>query len=163
AVPTPTSDEAFWIREVKRRYKHEITPAELGWYRHTLDAEMHGDETLMAQEYACLPEEAFQSFGQKVFTPDTIRRLRSEETPRPTFYRYDWGKTLDPGDGGTQVKECHPEDAGLVVWEEPVKDGVYVVSGHPGWSSDPNAEEFVAHVYRAWPDHLVQVAEYSGD
>ena len=159
----PTADERAWMREVERRYGVHISRAQVGWYRWVLEAEMHGDEALRAQEYSCFPEEAFQAFGEKVIRPELIRALRAEAKPEPEGLRYEWGQTLDPSMGGTQVVECAARDADLLVWEQPDPLGAYVVAGHPSWSSSPNAAEFVAQVWRAWPDSLTQVAEYTGD
>ncbi len=159
----PTSEERAWMRAVKTQYGATITRAQIGWYRWVLEAEMHGDDALRAQEYACLPDEAFQAFGEKVIRPELIRAIRAEMKPEPEGLCYEWGQTLDPSMGGTQVIEVSPADADLLVWEQPDPLGAYVVAGHPSWSSSPNAAEFIAQVWRAWPDKLVQVAEYTGD
>lgn len=159
----PTGDERAWMAEIRRRYGVELTRGQIGWYRWVLEAEMHGDEALRAQEYSCLPEEAFQAFGEKVIRPELIRSLRAKPKPEPEGLRYEWGQTLDPSLGGTQVVACSTEEADLLVWEQPHAHGAYVVAGHPSWSSSPSAAEFVAQVWRAYPDALVQVAEYSGD
>lgn len=163
AIQGPTADERAWIRAVKKQYGVTITQAQIGWYRWVLDAEMHGDEALRAQEYSCLPEEAFQSFGEKVIRPALIRELRETDKSEPEGLCYEWGQTLDPSMGGTQVVETPVEDADLLVWEQPDPLGAYVVAGHPSWSSSPHAAEFIAQVWRAYPDSLVQVAEYAGD
>src|SRR3990167_3427215 len=52
-------------------------------------------------------------------------------------------------------------EAPLLVWQEPEKDGVYIVAAHPWGSSDPDATMFVCQVWRAPRDQLVQCAEYA--
>jgi hypothetical protein len=56
-----------------------------------------------------------------------------------------------------------PKDAHLVIWEQPVPGAIYLVAGHPKGSSSPSANEYVAQVYRVWPDQMIQVAEYASD
>src|SRR5262249_5848844 len=56
--------ERLWIDAVKRRYKVTITDEQLAWYRWTLAETMMGDETMMSQEYGCLPDDCFVAFGE---------------------------------------------------------------------------------------------------
>lgn len=173
AVDAPDTEERQWIAEVKRRYGHTITAAQLGWYRWVLEAEMNDDEAMRAQEYACLPEEAFQAFGEKIIRPELIRSMRLLEKPEPHGYRYEWGASIDEGDPvgetgpqalkGTRIVDSHLDTAALRIWEEPDPLGAYIVAGHPAHSSSPNAGEFVAQVWRAWPDRLQQVATFEDD
>lgn len=109
----------------------------------------------------CIPEDAFQAFGDKFIEPAMVQRLRVtlEDAPPPTGFRYEWAATLD----GVKVHECEPREAPLRVWEQPDPEGVYVVAGHPSWSSSPEAAQFVAEVFRVWPDRITQVAEYAAD
>jgi hypothetical protein len=120
---------------------------------------MHGDEAMMAQEHPNLPEDAFQSFGNKFFRPALIRQLRAgaAQAPKPHGYKYEWGRWLDD----TQIEKCDPrEDGAVTVWEEPDPEGVYIVACHPAYSSSAEAPDDVVQVWRAYPDSLVQVAEY---
>jgi len=158
ALPDRDESERLWIAEVKRSYQHVITDAQLGWYRWMLDADMHGDETLMAQEFGVLPEECFQSFGDKIVSAHTIRALRValKSLPACAGFRYDFRQTLDV----SHVREVEPEYAQLRVWEQPADDAAYVVAGHPAWSSSGEAHDHVVQVFRAWPDRLRQVAAF---
>src|SRR5262249_48917323 len=142
AVPSPTADHRLWMREVKRRHKVEITPQKLGWWRWKLEVAMKGDETMMAQEFGSLPEECWQSIGQKFLTPTRIRemRLALRTAPKPEGYDYVMGRYLED----TSLVSADPETASLKVWERPQPDGVYVVAGHPAGSSSPEAMEYVA-------------------
>ncbi len=158
-----TPEERQWLDAVMRIYAYTIPHEYVAWYRATLAEDFAGDETLMAQEYPNLPEDAFQSFGDKFLAPGLVQRLRLDlaDAPTPTGYRYEWGANLDE----SQVLACDPDDAPLLVWEEPNPNGVYVVSAHPSWSSGSgeNAAQFVCQVFRAWPDRMVQVAEYAAE
>jgi hypothetical protein len=159
--PQPTQEERQWMSEVRLRYEVEIQPEQLAWYRWQLVEEFFGDEAMLAQEFGCLPEDCFQAFGDKFIAPPILQRLRIalDAAPRPSGYRYDWGPTLDE----SRVIADDPDTAPLVIWEEPDPLGAYVVSGHPAWSSSPNAAHYVAQVWRVWPDRIVQVAEYAAD
>jgi hypothetical protein len=159
ATHPPTSDERQWIAHVQRRFGIGITKGQLAWYRYQLQEKFEGDETLLAQEHPCLPEDAFQAFGDKFISPAVIQRLRreSEAAPPPKGYEYEWAQHITD----VEVRQCAPHDATLTVWEEPAQDGAYIVAAHPWGSSGPNANEFVVEVFRAWPDRLAQVAEYA--
>jgi hypothetical protein len=41
-----------------------------------------------------------------------------------------------------------------------VPEGVYIVAGHPAFSSSEHASNFCAQVWRVWPDRAVQVVEF---
>src|SRR3970040_2522244 len=77
AEPAPTRDESQWIRAVKQDYDVTITPAQLGWYRWKLVESFRRDETMRAQEYPCLPSDAFQSFGDRFLAIPLARRRMS--------------------------------------------------------------------------------------
>jgi hypothetical protein len=157
----PRADERLWIEVIKRRYRRTISREQLAWYRWTLREKFFGDETMMAQEFSCIPEDAFQAFGDKFIEPVMVQglRVKLEDAPEPTGLRYEWAGTID----AVRVHECEPREAPLRVWEQPDPEGVYVVAGHPSWSSSPEAAQFVAMVFRVWPDRITQVAEYATD
>jgi len=156
-----TSEERLWMREVKRRFSVDLEPEQMVWYRYCLDDICLGDETMRAQEFPCLPEEAFQSFGDKFFAQGTIRKLHvaAKSSPKPTGYLYEPGQHFDE----TKATPCSPAKANLLVWHEPENDGAYIVAGHAWGSSSPDAQHWVAEVFRAWPDQMQQVAEYSSE
>lgn len=161
AAPPHTSDERDRIRAVQRESGVKLTPGQWGWYRYQLRENFYGDETMLAQEHPCTSSEAFQAFGDRFISAPILQRLRldADTAPRAKGYRYEWGETFD----ATRVVPCDPADAPLVVWEEPDPVGVYVVAGHPAFSSGQDAPGFVAQVWRVWPDRAVQVAEYHAD
>jgi len=161
AEPAPTRDESQWITAIKKDYHVTITPAQLGWYRWKLVESFRGDETMRAQEYPCLPSDAFQSFGDRFLAIPLAQRtmLEVEQQPAPTGFVYRWARTLDE----SAVEPAAPHAAPLRIWEPPDPDGVYVVAGHPSWSSAPDSLQCVAQVWRVWPDHIAQVSEYAVD
>lgn len=95
--PERTAEERLWIHVIARRYGVEIEQEQLAWHRWKLVEECLGDEAFLAQEYACLPEEAFQSFGDKFISPRTVRvlRLGLDTVSPPDGYNYLWAASLD--------------------------------------------------------------------
>ena len=154
-----TEDERRWISAVKKRYRVTITDEQLAWYRYTLAETMLGDETMMAQEYGCIPEDCFQAWGDKFIAPMTIQKMRLalDTAPHPEGWRYEWGATLDE----TTLSLMGIDLAPLLIWEQPHQDGVYLISAHPAWSSSPNANLCCIQVWRVWPDKMTLVAEYT--
>lgn len=151
-------DEALRYEEVATRYGHEISRGQAAWYRWQLAEEFMGDETMMSQEYGSLPEECFQAFGDKFIPPHVIARLRRDAQSMPPVQgrRFVFAEHMED-------MRAVPEDAAtapLVIYEEPVWDGFYIVGGHPWGSSGPSARSFVAQVWRAWPDKLRLAAEF---
>lgn len=156
-----TREERDWIREVKRLYGLEIAAEQVVWYRWVLEEKFYGDEAMRAQEFPCLPDDAFQAFGDRFIPATDIQTLRlaAKKAPKPTGYRYEVAQHWDE----STVLRAPVDKAPLLVWEEPEPWASYIVAGHPWGSSSPTAAQWVAQVYRAWPDSLVQVAEYTAD
>jgi hypothetical protein len=154
-----SEEERLWLHAVRGQYDVDLPPEYVVWYRWKLAEDMHGDEAMMAQEHPNLPEDAFQSMGDKFFRPALIRQLRESaaEAPEPHGYTYEWGKWLDT----TTIHPADPHaDDAITVWEEPDPEGVYIIACHPAYSSSADAPDDVVQVWRAYPDQLVQVAEY---
>lgn len=163
-----SADERIMLNVVRQRYDVVLTRNQMAWYRWKLAEGMNGDEVMMAQEFASLPEEAFQAFGEKFIGPSLIRRLRLglDVAPKAAGYKYQFHETLDE----TAEKGILPADpttdllkGTLRVWEEPAHEGVYLVAGHPQYASSDTASLYVAEVFRIWPDRMAQVAEYVAD
>lgn len=159
----PSQDEAEWIAEVLRRYSVAITQAQLGWWRF-MKREGKGindDEAMALQEHPWLPEQSFQAPGSQFISATTALRMRTslDRAPEPTGYRYDWGETFDAR-GDDALTEVPVETATLIIWDEPMSHGLYIVAGDPAYGSSEKADAFAVTVWRAFPDQLVQVATY---
>jgi hypothetical protein len=155
----PSEEERLWLRAVDERYGIRVAPEQVVWWRWKLATDMEGDLAMMSQEHPWLPEDAFQTFGDVFFKASLIRHLRDDlaTAPTPKGYRYRWAKYLDE----TPVDPCEPLTPGAItVWEEPDPQGVYIVACHPAFSSTQTARDDVVQVWRAYPDALVQAAEY---
>src|SRR3990167_3839892 len=137
---------------MKKVYFDQITPAQLGWYRWKLGESFRGEEMMRPQGCPCLPSDAFQSFGDRFLSIGLAQRtmLEVEQRPAPEGFVYRWARTLDESAG----EPAAPHAAPLRIWEPPDPDGVYVVAGHPSWSSAPDSLQCVAQVWRVWPDHI---------
>lgn len=155
----PTGDEWEWMQDVERLFGHEITLPQLVWWRWALAEKMGGDRDLMDQEFGSTPERCFVAFGDKLIPTGTIRALQRglEEAPPSHGYRHEWGPLLED----TRVHE--DPDGALTVWDEPDPKGVYIIGAHPWGASEPSATAWVIEVFRAYPDRLVQIAEFHSE
>ena len=153
-----TRDEKVLAKSVRREYDVEIQPEQIVWYRWKCAEEFRGDETMMAQEFGWVPEQCFQAHGTKFIPSSRIFDLQQahKRLAKPEGYRYVWGRTIDE----SAVVPARDTPT-LRIWEDPVPWGAYIIAGHPWGSSAPEATDWVAYVFRAWPDHLDQVAAYS--
>src|SRR5262245_14846255 len=154
---TLRSKERRWQRELERRYNTSLTPEQLAWRRWYTAEKAGGDERLADQEEATLPEDGFDATGISFLTHDAIRRCRRtvSTAPTPDRYRYEFGTNIED----TTLKKTIPDFEQLVVWEEPKPMEAYVVAAVPAYSSNMECADFVASVWRASREQLVQVGE----
>jgi len=163
-APPITPDEREWAREVKARYGVQITREQIAWWRWKKQEGkgIHGEEAKALQEYPWLPEQAFQAAGSQFLGATTCLRVQTaakREAKALAYYRYDWGATFDEK-GDEALVSVPKEAATLTVWERAHPHGVYIVAGDPAYGSSPDADRFAVTVWRAFPDCLIQVAEY---
>ncbi len=171
----PSQDESEWMAEVSRRFGVVISQEQLAWWRFTKTEGkgINDNEALALQEHPWLPEQSFQASGSAFISATTALRLRTSisRAPVPTGYRYDWWTTFDEnGDDVMHEIEMDDEDASaktlraagaqLVIWEQPMSNGLYITAGDPAYGSSEKADSFAVTVWRAHPDQLVQVATY---
>ncbi len=156
----PTAQERDWVKRVKKDYGVELTDEQLAWYRWIL-AEKVTDELRLAAEYPTLPEEAFVATGSKYFTgsslSDAYRRVLGTQGRNNESYRLHFGAEFTD----TYLTEVNDKQATLRVWFEPVDKAYYVLGADPAYGSSDNADRFACVVYRAWANHLEQVAEFA--
>lgn len=154
-----TRDERLITREVERQFGHDLTLPQWVWYRWKRDDEFRGDEKMMRQEFGSIPEECFQAFGEDMIEPAQITELRlnAERLGAGKPHAYTFSNTLDE----MRCPPARADKATVRFYEEPQPWGAYIIAGHAAGSSSPEAYEWVAQAWRAWPDHLEQVAEYA--
>lgn len=73
------------------------------------------------------------------------------------MYRYAFGQFFQD----TEVLKSTERLATLKVWEEPVKNGYYVIGADPAYGSSDWADRFCIQVFRCYADGLDQVAEFA--
>lgn len=168
--PEPLTEEKEWIIEAERRYapgfSRERWQRHLAFFRFACAEEkgLAGDQQKALEKYPWLPEHAFQALGKSFISPRTCLRIsRSiEDAPHPTYYVYDWGAHFDSKADGALIElpEEQSDAATLTVWEEPEPGMVYVLGADPAYGSSPTADRYAAILCKAFPDALIQVAEY---
>ena len=153
-----TADERAWDREIWRRWRVKLQPEQWAWRRWKLAEKMSGDEILMAQEFPTLPEQAFQASGQPFIGHVAIGRLREalDDAPRPTWYRYTFGPTIER----IEVVASNEEMAHLTVWEEPDPNAYYVVAADPAYGASAASDRYVCGVWRVTRTRMIQVASF---
>lgn len=154
---TPTGDERVWIKEVFQRYRYEITPEQLAWWRWYVTEQKKGDELMALQEMPPTEDYAFQLSGSKYFSAERVNMAYQAalQTPEPQCFRYKFGMHYED----TEFIETSEENADVQIWELPHPNGVYVIGADPAYGSSEWADEFAVCVLRCYADRVVQVAE----
>lgn len=153
----PTSDERVWIKDVFERYRYEIKPEQIAWWRWYVTEQMKGDEQLALQEMPPTEEYAFQLSGSKFFSGERVNLMHQTamKAPDPGYYRYKFGLHYED----TEFIETTEENADVQIWQMPVENGVYVIGADPAYGSSEWADEFAVCVLRCYADRVEQVAE----
>jgi hypothetical protein len=104
--------------------------------------------------------EAWQQTGSAFFQPESLTRAanRIASEPPPQRYRF-W-----PGDNYISCQilpERVRRNTDLWVWEEPVPQAQYVISGDPAFGRDEKNNYSAVQVLRCYADGVDQVAEYA--
>jgi hypothetical protein len=156
-----TADERAWQREIGRRYRVTVTPAQWAWRRWRLAEKMLGNVILCDQEFPTLPEHAFQASGQPFVPAALLARLRErlDDAPPATPYRYAFGPTIER----TALTPSTAELAQLTVWEEPDPNAYYVVAADPAYGAGSDSDRYICSVWRATRSQLVQVASFASN
>lgn len=156
--PKLTEEEQEVFNSVKEQYGFEIDDEQWAYYRKLMAST---DEHSVLEEMPSTEQQAFQATGNSFFT---LRRITVDQDfiarrgVGYTGYRY----TLGSNFGRLKVeKTMIPDEIDLRVWEEPVKEGQYVLGVDPAYGSDEDKDRSTISVWRCYADKLVQVAEYS--
>lgn len=158
ANPYLTDEERVKCALVKENYGHEISNEQIAWYRkqqfdqsaETLAAELPWDES-----------EAFVATGTAYFSAKRITEdMKFISSAQVSFsgYRYSLGKVFTD----TRIaKVDKAEDADLKIWEEPRKEGRYVIGVDGAFGRSETADRSVISVWRCFADKCLQVAEFA--
>jgi hypothetical protein len=154
---SPTSDERVWIKDVFERYRYNVSPEQLAWWRWYVAEHMKGDEQMALQEMPPTEDYAFQLSGSKFFSGERVNMAfqTAMALPEPAHYRYKFGLHYED----TEFIETNEDNADLRIWEMPVEHGVYVIGADPAYGSSEWADDFAVCVLRCYSDRVVQVAE----
>jgi len=164
-VDPHTPDEERRIRLVEKLYDFHVDDEQLAWYRRYIDPSRDRDEDEPQDGYAIqdqpwVEDESFQQSGVSFFRADKLT-LATEACKRlkPVGqYRF-W-----PGD---TILNCSIlpsktwKEVELKVWEEPIPDSSYVVSGDPAYGRNDLNNNSCAQVLRCFADGVEQVAEFT--
>lgn len=153
-----TGLERKWVREVKKRYRADLTPMQLAWRRQYVAEKAGGDEKAADQEMATLTEEGFEATGISFLQEQAELKVRRSvrNAPTPQRYRYVFGARFEESD----VKKTIAGYDTLLVWEKPKPVQGYVVSCVPAFSTTATCPDNVISVWKASRDDLEQVAEF---
>lgn len=116
---------------------------------------------MITQEEPWTEEEAFQQTGSQFFQPESLTKAANRIqllNARPQQFKFVAGNDFLTSDILSAKTRRATE---LRVWEEPVVDGNYVVSGDPAFGRDERNNHSAAQVLRCYADGLEQVAEFA--
>jgi hypothetical protein len=159
-----SGEEAKYIAEVDRLYRHRVTVEQLAWYRWR-QSQAGSEQGLLDQNQPWTHEQAFVMTGYSFFQVREIGKdLKAMQDAPPIFdgYRYEV-------DGDFFHFKCVPmdpqvdavENVELKVWEEPIDDGQYVIGFDPAYGRNDHKDGNAILVFRCFADRIVQVAEYT--
>jgi hypothetical protein len=152
-----TTLERKRTREVRELYGFEMSLQQWAWYRHHLESEKVGDQSLMDQEYPTLEIDAFQATGSQFFTAEALTNCIREAKKHPFLtYRYKLTHKWEE----TKLQQTRDPRSPLRVWEEASRFGYYALGCDPAFGSSDEADRSVISVWRCYADCMVQVAEF---
>lgn len=157
-----TSSEQAWVNNVYRLYKYEVRPEQIAWWRWRLEEKMHGDETMMMQEFPPTEDDAFVLTGAQFFTSERVSKAYRHAMDYEQDFqsmRFQFSERFDE----TELRPTTALNAELKIWKMPQKGAYYVIGADPAYGSSDWADRFAIQVLRCYADGLEQVAEYATD
>jgi hypothetical protein len=152
-----TPEEKEWVKDIKKLYGFEINSRQMAWWRWKMHEGIK-DDALMYQEFPPTEDYAFVMTGTSFFSNARCTDAAKESKRlTPQMYRYAFGQFFQD----TEVLKSTERLATLKVWEEPVKNGYYVIGADPAYGSSDWADRFCIQVFRCYADGLDQVAEFA--
>lgn len=152
----PTSDERLWCKEVYQRYRYEVRPEQLAWWRWYVEEHMKGDELMALQEMPPTEDYAFQLSGSKFFSGERLNISFQAAKVKPCMYfRYSFGMNFED----TEFLETTDDMAEVTVWAWPNQRGVYVLGADSAFGFSEEGDEFAVSVCRCYADRVEQVLE----
>lgn len=160
----PTESEKQRIADVKRLYGWDITQEQLAWFRRKSDPLAAGDELApedpnLQQNQPWTAHEAFIQSGSTFFAPEKLK----ERMDVATRYKFQPHKYY-PGSNFLETEVLparNSRDFQLKVWDEPDKDGEYVIAVDPAFGHDEKNDRSAIQVIQCFADGVEQVAEFA--
>ncbi|MGH9697966.1 MAG: hypothetical protein ACRD52_00735 [Candidatus Acidiferrales bacterium] len=153
----PDPHEREWIRAVKLIYKHEITRAQLAWWRWQAEDRGVTPENLL-EDFPPTEELAWKMTGAQFFSTSSLTKLMTAtKRQKAKRYMYHWGKEF------SDLKKSRTDSpyAHHTVWEEPVNGAYYTIGADPcGGTGSTMGDDAVIEVLRCYADGVEQVAEF---
>ena len=166
-VDPPDEQERELINEVQTRFNFAIDMEQLAWIR-SRTADQSANVSNIAQNLPWIPEQAFIFSGFSFFQTRLIARDLGEmdEAERADFFsfkafRYWIGTDFFATKMEQLGQGSNPEEWELRVWEEPVKNGQYVIGVDPAFGRNDWRDKHAISIWRCYADKMVQVAEYA--
>lgn len=163
----PTPREVKRITAVRSLYGWEITLGQLAWYRKKVDPNQLLDantveDSILLQEQPWTEDEAYQMTGSSFFQSDKLTEISAaiKKQPPPQVHMFIPGISFVE----CQVRQAvMRRDVDLKVWEEPVAQSVYIITGDPAFGHSDRSANSAAQVVRCYADGIDQVAEFASN
>lgn len=164
AAYPPDERERELIKAVSEKHNHNITMEQLAWMRWR-QSEEAADPNLLDQNQPWIAEQAFIQSGYSFFQARVIQQemQRVYDTADGLFKGYRfwigndfWATKLEQIGSDDRINEVE-----LRIWQEPVKEGRYVIGCDPAYGRNDWKDRHGITVCRCYADKIVQVAEYA--
>jgi hypothetical protein len=168
--PVLNREESVWVDTVRRRYKFEIAPEQISWWRWHLKQRKRGNLEMMYQEYPPIPEKAWMYGARSFFSTN---RLIERETiivetrdDKKDYLRFDMKlgpDTTEFKDSDIRIVDPKTEFWDIIMWDppQPAHDLYRTVIGvDPVHGVEEQSNEAAVEVFIAYTDCYVQACEF---
>lgn len=168
--PVLSREESVWVDTVRRRYKYEIQPEQMSWWRWHLKQRKRGNIEMMYQEYPPIPEKAW-IYGAKSFFASN--RLIERETiiietrdEQKDYFRFETKLGRDTTQfNDSDIRKVDPKSEfwDIIMWEppQPPTDLYRTVIGvDPIHGVEEQSNEAAVEVFICYTDCYVQACEF---
>jgi hypothetical protein len=156
---------------VHELYGHQITAEQLAWYRWREATASSEEALILDQNQPWTEQQAFVADGYSFFQTRGISKRIGHIADAPVAaapegfaykgYRYELGNSFFDLRLEVVTDEQEQGVIELKVWEEPHKDGVYVLGCDTAWGRNDHKDRNAIEVFRCYADKIVQVAEFA--
>lgn len=151
-----TREEKMRVKLVKELYNFDIDMEQIAWYRKELATTFNNDINYALQELPWVEEEAFRLSGSCFFNLMTLTDIRKKvEKIKPLYLN------VIADTKGVLVTKGNRTDHNTKIFEMPNFKNTYIIGVDPSYASNPNSDNGVISVWKAYKDKIIQVAEFS--